>query len=190
MNMITVVGLFDHYSDADDAVHALQDYGVASNRISIVTRDNDTIERGTLARAGLAGGAATGGMVGLLAGLSAMVVPGIGPVIATGTLAAALAAAIGMTAAGAGIGAAAGGLLGALVDLGLSEQDADFFAEGVKRGGIVVLVEADVEDDDEISDILNGAGAVDVHIRRRSWQNAGWIPFAEAERSGEDAYRR
>ena len=186
MNTTTVFGLFDHYGDADDAVQALEDYGVVGNRISIVARDNDTIEHGAITRAGAAGGAATGGLVGLLAGLSALVVPGIGPVIATG----ALAAALGMTVAGAGLGAATGGLLGALADMGLSEDVADFFAEGVKRGGIVVIVEADTEDEDEITDILSGAGAVDMHIRRRSWQNAGWSRFEESEKSSEDTHRR
>ena len=57
-------------------------------------------------------------------------------------------------------------------------------------GGILVFVEADTQDEDEISDILSGAGAVDMDIRRRSWQNAGWTRFDEAERSDEETYRR
>ncbi len=193
MNTNTVVGLFDYYSNADGAVQALQDQGVDNSRISVVSRDSDSMVRGTATRAGATTGAATGGLVGLLAGLSSLIVPGIGPVIATGTLATTLAATLGMTAVGAGLGAAAGGLLGALLDLGFSQEDAEFYAEGVKRGGILVSVQTDVDDEDEISDILRGAGAVDMDIRRQTWQNGGWTSFdetSEAERSDEEAFRR
>jgi hypothetical protein len=196
MNTNTVVGLFDYYANADRAVQALQDYGVDRNRISVVTRDNDEI-KGNAAGAGAATGAAAGGLVGLLAGLSTLIIPGIGPVVATGTIASTLATTLGMTAVGAGIGAATGGLLGALIDLGFSQEDAEFYAEGVKRGGFLVSVQADPEDEDQISDILRGAGAVDMDTRRRTWQDAGWTSFdeeaandEEAAKSDEDAYRR
>ncbi len=195
MNTNTVVGLFDYYSNADAAVKALQDYGLDDDHISVVTRDKDTGKQGSLggAKTGAATGAAAGGLVGLLAGLSALVIPGIGPVIATGTIASTLATTLGMTAVGAGIGAAAGGLLGALVDLGFSPDEAEFYAEGVKRGGVLVSVETDEEDEGEISDILRGAGAVDMETRRQTWRNEGWTSFeetGEAEKSDEDAYRR
>ena len=78
-------------------------------------------------------------IAGLLVGIGALAVPGIGPVLAFGPLA----AAIGATAAGAGLGAAAGGIIGALVGLGIPEEDANFYAEGVKRGGVLVTVRAD-----------------------------------------------
>lgn len=190
MNTNTVVGLFDYYSNADGAVHALQNYGVDRNRISVVTRDNDAIERGTAGEKGAATGAVAGGLVGLLAGLSTILIPGIGPVIATGTLASILIASLGMTVVGAGFGAATGGLLGAFVDLGFSETDAEFYAEGVKRGGILVSVEADTENEDEVRDILRTAGAVDLDTRRKTWQDEGWTSFEEIEKSDEDSYRR
>ena len=191
MNKNLVVGLFDYHLNADQAVEALQDYGVDSDHISVVTRDNDAIKHGTTVGTGAATGAAAGGLIGLLTGLSALIVPGIGPVIATGTIASALATTLGMTAVGAGLGAATGSLLGALVDLGLSKEDAEVYAEGVKRGGVLVSVETYPEDKDAISDILRGAGAVDIDTRRQIWQDAGWVSFdEEAEKSDEDAYRR
>ena len=188
--MNTIVGLFDDYSNADRAVRALQDFGVDSNRISVISRDNDAIKQGTAAGAGAATGAVTGGLVGLLAGLSALVIPGIGPVIATGTLAVTLATTLGMTAVGAGLGAATGGLLGALVDLGFSETDAEFYAEGVKRGGVLVSVEAESQLEEQISEILRGAGAVDMNTRRQTWQDEGWTTFEETERSDQETYPR
>ena len=178
----TVVGLFDDYEGADEAVKALHDYGIDSSRISLLTRDNDTLQRGSSIGTGAATGAATGGLVGLLAGLGALLVPGIGPVLATGTIASAL----GVTAVGAGIGAAAGGLLGALVDAGFSEEDAHFYAEGVKRGGVLVAVQVDRYNEDHVRDILRTAGVVDLDTRRKTWQEAGWTSFEEDESYQED----
>jgi uncharacterized membrane protein len=206
MSINTVIGLFDYYSNADKAVQALKDYGVDGSRISIVARDNESQTQESSAAAGAtagaATGAATGGLLGLMAGLSALIIPGIGPVIATGTLAGALATTLGMTAIGAGVGAATGGLLGALVDLGLPREEAEFYAEGVKRGGILVSVQTDDQNAEEIGEILRGAGAVDQDTRRQTWQNAGWTSFDESsgelsdaddeevETTDEETYRR
>jgi len=191
MSTNTVVGLFDTYSNADAAVKALQDIGVDDDHISVVARDNDTIEPKNAGEKGAATGAVAGGLVGLLAGLSTLIIPGIGPVVATGALASTLAITFGLTAIGVGLGATTGSLLGAFVDLGFSQRDAEFYAEGVKRGGIVVSVEADPGDEDDISSILHRAGAVDMTTRRKIWLDEGWTSFdEEAEKSDEDAYRR
>ena len=83
----------------------------------------------------------------------------------------------------------AGGLLATLVDSGISEEEAEFYVESVKRGSILVSVETDEED--EISDILQGAGTVDMETCRQTWLDEGWTSFDEkAEKSNEDAYRR
>jgi hypothetical protein len=44
--------------------------------------------------------------------------------------------------AGAAVSAAAGGLIGALVSKGVPEEDAHFFAEGLRRSGVLVIVNA------------------------------------------------
>lgn len=186
MNTNTVFGLFDDYGSADDAVQALHDYGVDDSHISVITRgDNVTVKHRTVVGTGAATGAATGGLVGLLAGLGSLLVPGIGTVLATGTIANTLGAALGITAMGAGLGTATGGLLGALVDLGFSEDDAHFYAEGIKRGGILVSLETNPQDENPIRDILQKAGAVDLDIRHRVWQNEGWTSFNETEKPNE-----
>lgn len=191
MNTTTVVGLFDTYSNADAAVKALQDYGVDDDHISTVARANDPIEPKSAGEKGAATGAVAGGLVGLMVGLSTLIIPDVGPVLATGTIASTLVATFGLTAAGATLGATTGGLLGAFVDLGFGEKDAEFYAEGVKRGGIVVSVEANPGDEDNISGILDRAGAVDMTTRRKIWLDEGWTSFdEEAELSDEDAYRR
>ena len=79
------------------------------------------------------------GTAGLLAGLGLLAIPGLGPVVAAGWLAA--------TAVGAAAGAATGGVVGALTEAGVSREDADSYAEGVRRGG--TLVSARVADADD-----------------------------------------
>jgi uncharacterized membrane protein len=78
------------------------------------------------------GGAAEGATLG------ALTISGIGPILAAGSLATAL----GATALGAGLGAAAGGIVGALADMGVSQEEAGSFAEGVRRGCTLVIIDA------------------------------------------------
>ncbi len=179
--MKTVVGLFENYTDADRAVSELNTRGFNRNEISVAARDSAITNRvvgeaggeravAETAGAGAGGGVVVGGLGGLLVGLGALAIPGVGPVIAAGTLATAL----GTTAAGAGIGAAAGGLIGALVGLGIPEEDANFYAEGVKRGGVLVTVQANDERATEALNIMRKARAVDVDTQRKTWSDSGW----------------
>ena len=173
--MKTVVGLFDRYQQADIAVHRLREAGFSDQQISVVAR-KEAIE-GHLeeepgenvaesAAVSAIGGGVAGGIIGLLVGLGAIAVPGIGLVFAAGTLATAL----GSTAVGAGIGAAGGGLLGALISLGMEEEEAEVYAESVKRGGILILVHTEEDRDIDAATILTNAGAVDVDERRSQWE--------------------
>ena len=176
--------MFERYQDAERAVSELNARGFGNADISVAARDNvlrDRVAGGKeqavaeSAGAGAVGGAAVGGLAGLLVGLGALAIPGIGPVIAAGTLATAL----GTTAAGAGIGAAAGGLIGALVGLGIPEEDAQFYAEGVKRGGVLVTVRTGDDRASEVLSIMRQANAIDVDTRRQEWTSSGWNRFDE-----------
>jgi hypothetical protein len=178
--MRTVTGLFDDYSDAKNAVSALEARGVPAKDISIVS--NNAAERHEResnaaegAGTGASLGAAVGGVGGLLAGLGIMAIPGVGPVVAAGWLAATAAGA----AAGAVAGGAAGGLIGALTESGVPEDHAHVYAEGVRRGG--TLVTARVEEDlyDDAEDILHQAGWVDLEQRRAAYVDQGWSQFDE-----------
>jgi uncharacterized membrane protein len=180
--MKTVVGLFEDYRDADRAVSELSSQGFTRSEISIAARDSAIRDRmvageaGTeravaeSAGAGAVGGSVVGGLAGLLVGIGALAIPGVGPVIAAGTLATTL----GSTAVGAGIGAAAGGLIGALVGLGIPEEDATFYAEGVKRGGVLVTVQTSDDRASEALSIMRRSNAVDVDTQRNTWTKSGW----------------
>jgi len=178
-----VVGLFDNMSDAHQAVQELTNAGFTADDISIVANnangDYDTTDGSEAAEgagAGATGGAVAGGLLGLFVGLGALAIPGIGPVVAAGTLATAL----GSTALGAGIGAAAGGLVGGLVGAGIPEDDANIYAEGVRRGGALVTVQAaDDTTADRAADILDRYNVVDIDERGTSYRNSGWNGFDE-----------
>jgi len=119
-----------------------------------------------------------GGAVGLAAGVIAMAIPGIGPLLAAGPIATAIG---GLTA-----GVAAGGIIGLLKDHGISEEKAEFYAEGVRRGGSLVTVHG-VEGDREkaAQKILKECGAIEVEELAEEWRRTGWTgPQRKTYRAG------
>jgi hypothetical protein len=189
----TVVAIYDDFQMANNAVRELVDNGIARDNISIIANntrgDNETPARtmdeesgkvanetGAGAGVGAGVGAAIGGIGGLLVGLGALTIPGIGPVIAAGPLAVALS-----TLTGAGVGAVTGGvtggLLGALIGLGVPEQEAEYYAEGVRRGGVLVTVQVDDNDTDMIMEVLNRHDPIDINERATQWREHGWNRF-------------
>ncbi|MBW9114849.1 hypothetical protein JNB88_14490 [Rhizobium cauense] len=178
--MRTVTGLFDDYSDARAAVSRLEAAGIPSSEISIVSnntgRVDDDSDAGEGAATGAGIGAAVGGAGGLLTGLGLMAIPGVGPVVAAGWLAATAAGA----AAGAVAGGATGGLIGALTGSGVSEDDANLYAEGVRRGGTLVTARVDDARAAEAEAALQESNWVDPVARRRDYSEQGWTRFDES----------
>lgn len=188
----TVVALYDDFTTANDVVRDLVDHGFAREDISLMASDatgeygsylgdETRVDYETSATASGAGvgagiGAVLGGLGGLLVGLGALAIPGIGPVVAAGPLAAALSG-----LAGAGVGAVAGGvtggLIGALVDMGLPEEEAQFYTEGIRRGGTLVTVQTADYMADQARDVMNRYNPVDLNERVSSWRERGWSGF-------------
>ncbi|WP_245197483.1 hypothetical protein [Labrys sp. LIt4] len=151
------------------------DIGLVSNNVDGVDPDGDAATDATTdAGAGAGVGAAVGGIGGLLTGLGVMAIPGVGPVVAAGWLAATVAGA----ATGAVVGGVAGGLVGALTDRGVEKDEAQVYAEGIRRGGS--LVTATVDDDNaETARAILQRGSVDVRTREQTYRNEGWSGFVE-----------
>jgi len=174
----TVVGFFNDMSYTDAVIQDLEKAGIGRDRISVIAGDNSGKYKdyasgpgavGSGATGGAGTGAAIGGGLGLIAGLAALAIPGFGPVIAAGPVAAAL--------TGAGVGAAAGGMIGGLRHMGISHSHADYYAEGIRRGGVLVSVET--EDDtmaNRAADIMDDHGAEDIEQRAAEWKSGGWTP--------------
>ena len=175
----TVIGVYDRLADAQDAVSELVSAGFTRENVSIVAADTegrfktyvgapgDDAGDGVAAGAGI--GAVVGGLGGLLVGLGALAIPGIGPVLAAGPIASAL--------IGAGVGAATGGLIGALVDEGVPEEQANLYAEGVRRGGTLVKVTAPEDRVDEATRIMNRFNPIDIDQRATTWRSEQWSRF-------------
>lgn len=176
--MRTVTGLFDTYEDARRAVADLEAAGIPSHDVSIVSHagaeDTSYVAEGVEAGAGL--GALAGGAGGLLAGLGLMAIPGVGPVVAAGWLAATAAG----VAAGAAAGGAAGGIIGALMNAGMPEDEAHIYAEGVRRGGAMVVAKVGDTQIAEAEGILQNSNRVDVDSRGLAYREAGWSRFDES----------
>lgn len=212
--MTTVVSrLYDNYTDAARAVSELERAGISHSDISIVAnnaegwyredgrpavrdrdgridRDRDGVDdRAEGAAAGAGIGAALGGTAGLLAGLGLLALPGLGPVVAAGWLAS--------TAALAIAGGATGGLIGALTQSGVSEEDANIYAEGVRRGGTLVTARVPDSERTRVEAILD-RNAVDTRQRVAFYQRSGWSRFDPAApayteeqiRNERELYRR
>jgi len=129
-------------------------------------------------------GAAIGGVGGLLlSAAGALTIPVIGPILAAGPIAAAL--------TGAGIGAAAGGLIGALTESGVPEEDAKYYAEGVRRGDVLVTAKVDATQADRVCDIFDDHDAIDVDARVQDWKTRGWEGWnAKAQPYTSDEFRQ
>lgn len=181
----TIIAVYNSLSNARQAVQNLIDNGYDREDISLVNYDESghyarLIEGGDFTREGTdevdaAEGAAFGALAGIAVGLGALLIPGIGPVIAAGPIAAAL---TGGTV-GALAGAATGGIIGALVDMGVPEDDAQMYAESVRRGGAMVI--AKVPDDmvEPAGTMMSSCGPIDVNRSAENWRQQGWQRFDE-----------
>lgn len=173
-----VVGLFDDRSAAEHAVSDLMSAGFDRSRISVVAADpkgemqrhrvdDDGNLAGEGAATGLTSGAVVGGLLGLLIGAGTIFVPA--GVLAAGPIA-------GLIAGGAA-GAATGGILGGLIGLGIPDDEAHVYAESVRRGGVLVMVQCDYADVDRAHQILDRDGAVDIEDRAAMYREEGYQRF-------------
>jgi len=183
---VTISRLYDNYGAARAAVRALESAGVPHNDISILASNaenwyskdkGDTYpdrdldgkdDRAEAARTGAGVGATLGGVAGLLAGLGMIAIPGIGPVVAAGWLVSTLtgAAAVGAT----------GGILGALSQAGVGKEEADVYAEGLRRGGAVVSARVTEADRARLEAVM-GRSSIDPSARASAYRKEGWQSF-------------
>jgi hypothetical protein len=162
--LVAIVRVYEHHTDAADAVQELRKAGVPEYDISVITRD----DRVAGAARGAEIGAAVGALAGLMTGLGLVAIPGIGPVVATGWLAA--------TAAGAAAGGLAGGALGVVAQAGVSGEEAHAIAECLRRGGTLVSAMVPDADRSRYEAILD-RGAINVQVRAAVYQEAGWSSY-------------
>ncbi|MFQ3565889.1 MAG: hypothetical protein SNJ59_02710 [Aggregatilineales bacterium] len=186
----TVVALYDDVHAVRQAIEALKAHGILNDQIGLLAVEVGDERDEMLAPSEVAHardisageGAGIGAIFGALVGLGVSTIPGIGLVLGAGPLAAALAAGIGAAA-----GAATGSITAALIDMGASPDQAAYFAEGVRRGSILLSVVVDDEKVEAVQDMMNRHNPVDIDLRAAEWRREGWQGFAlEAERAASE----
>lgn len=171
MSETTISRLFDHYADAQRAVEHLRAAGIADDDMSLIANNAEkwyAPDYAAGAGKGAAIGAGFGGFGGLLAGLGLLAIPGLGPVVAVGWLAAA--------AAGAAVVGAAGGVIGMLAEAGVAVNEAEVYAESIRRGGSLVSARVPIARKAELEAILDTC-SVDIAARRQELTSSGWHGF-------------
>jgi len=173
---------YDTLEDAHNAIAQLREAGFDAENIGFASNDVNESFRRMIdedivdAEEGAGIGAVTGSILGLVLGLISVTLPGAGTIAVAGPL-----AVLGSGAAGSGIGAAvgaaSGGLVGQLLKMGVDQKDADFYAELLRRGGVIVSVAADVTGANEAAKIMHEHNPVDLDHRRKQWAQAGWEHF-------------
>ena len=204
----TLTRVYSDYASAELTVRELKAAGLGDSHIGIVAsnadgwhkpggsdvdpkHDKDRDGKDDRAEGAVTGGglgAIAGGAAGVAAGLGMLAIPGIGPVVAAGWLAA--------LASGAVAGGAAGGIIGALVESGTSKENAELYAEALRRGGAVVT--AKVPDDEQVkyASIMDKS-AFDIAAREPNYRNSGWRGYdptapaydSDQVRKEREAYR-
>jgi hypothetical protein len=173
--MTQVTHIYDSASTAREVVSALEEAGFTSSEISVVTQKGDGLtttdadDDNDGAKTGATIGLVAGTGAGLLASLGVLAIPGIGPLVAAGVLA--------TTLATAAAGTLTGGLLGALIDYGVSPEQAEVYAENVRRGGTLVSVKADGERLSEAESIMQDFDPVDIGVRGETYRQEGWTRY-------------
>ncbi len=182
--MAVITRIYKSYEDAATTVAGLEAAGLGHEEVSLIGCSQSgpakpggpavETQSATGAAAAATAGTVFGGGAGLLAGLGALAIPGVGPVVAAGWLVTMLSGA----GVGAAVGAGTGGLLGSLVQSGVPEEDANVYAESVRRGCYLVTAMVDDKRVGEAQRILSTRGA-DAAQHRAAYQQAGWSRFDE-----------
>jgi uncharacterized membrane protein len=162
-NIISAV--FDSDAEAERAVSELRAAGVSDEALSVIAQhegrtqtksgdgsitddDHRNVLRGILG----------GGALGAGLGVAALAIPGVGPLAAAGAIAASVAPEA--MALGAAAGAVGGTLNETLTKHGVSDDDARYYGDRIKSGGVFVSVDTDDDNVDpmRVSEILHRNG--------------------------------
>jgi uncharacterized protein (TIGR02271 family) len=151
----TIIGYFEQVSEAQRVLQDLHDHSFDREQISLIAHQEQS---------GLdLGGDWTPRVIA---------VPGMGPVQATGPLAASLTSTTGDPSGSS--------LLEVLKDAGVPADEAEWYLEALRRGGILVAVETSDADADRVVDIMNRVMQPAQQARERTDRTA------ETSTRGED----
>ncbi len=146
----TVIAIYDELASAYGAAKDLMDRGFPSQSISMLINDNASSHE----EAGQ-----------FLGGVKRLVVPGIGTVSVFGLLGGALQ------------DTENSNILEALSRMGLPDEAAQAFAEGVRRGGTLLSLSAEDDEAAQAREMMDSHQPYDVNQRLAVWRQQGWQGF-------------
>lgn len=155
------VAVYDHHTQAEDAVKSLQRAGFDMKQISIIGKDYETEEHvvgflnaGDRAKVLGKWGAFWGGLMGILFGSAMMFVPVIGHVIVLGPLAAMLFGGLQGAVVVGGLSA----LAGALMAVGIPRDSVLRYETALKANQFMLVVHGDAQAIRRAHDLLEASG--------------------------------
>jgi hypothetical protein len=162
----TITAVFDTRNKAEAALHRLDQAGFTKDQVTLLVTEETRgkhfgIKEHTKTEEGAATGAVIGGLAGSiylgLATAGALLIPGLN-LIVYGTVIGGL--------VGLGAGVVTGGLVGALVGVGIPEHEAKLYEDAVRKGAILVAVQAnDAASADIVTAILKDGDAQSIKTR-------------------------
>ena len=160
-SMNSVVAVYRHHADAEDAVHRLEQAGIPIQKVSIIGRNFELREDvqgyyrpSDAALEGAGFGAWMGGLFGLLMGFGMFVFPVAGTLFVLGPLAGMIAGAVG----GAGMGALVNGLMA----LGIPKDKALKYQSRLQAGEFLVTVTGNPEEVNRAKEVLQDSGEIEL----------------------------
>ena len=151
----TIIGYFEQVSEAQRVLQDLLDHSFDRDHISLLAHQE---------RSGLEAGGTWAPHV--------ISVPGVGPILATGPLAASLSNTTGDSSGSS--------LLEVLKDAGVPADEAEWYVDALRRGGVLVAVETGDADADRVVDIMNRV------VQPAQRARAGADTAAETSTRGDD----
>jgi uncharacterized membrane protein len=155
------LAVYDHHSEAETAVKALQRAGFDMKKISIIGKEYETEEHvvgffnvGDRARIFGAYGAFWGALVGMLFGSAIMFVPVVGHIVVLGPLAATLIGGLEGAVVAGGVSA----LAGALTAIGIPKDSVLRYETALKANKFILAVHGDAQEIARAQELLGAAG--------------------------------
>lgn len=160
-----VIGVFDDYAAAGEAVEGLKTAGFAAEGISILGRDMDELRPVTSHVIAadkpdkLVTGMTIGGAIGgFLVGLATIAVPGVGALVVAGPLMAAI--------SGAAAGTYIGFLAGVLAEFDVPQYQAQVYETHLTAGKVLLAVHTDDPDERfKAEQVMDQYGAIEVDTK-------------------------
>ena len=172
----TIVGIFGSVAEAEAAMEALAQSGIRRDAVGVLAnvqtggqrwQVNPATQMDNAIPIEESTGAASTGTLGQTMGLASLGIPNFGTILAAGPILSALRQVEN--------GTIAGGLVGGLIDLSISRQDAASYAEGIRRGMILVAVRVvDQATAEQAITAMESTGAKDLDQSTAEWRASGW----------------